>query len=84
MNELITQYAMKTAKSLTENNLESILTMVTAGIDRPITSDEAILLTNTINVSLSLGIAQIMSTLCSAGVLDSSEDALRRNLLSLQ
>lgn len=84
MNELITQYAMKTAKSLTENNLESILTMVTAGIDRQITSDEAILLTNAINVSLSLGISQIMSTLCSAGVLDCSEDALRRYLLNLQ
>ena len=84
MNELITQYSMKLSKSLIENNLESILTVLSDGIDRQITKDESILLTNAIKISLTLGISQIMSTLCSDGVLDCSEDALRRYLLNLQ
>ena len=77
MNEIITQYSTKTAQSLIENNLDTILTTLSNGIDRQITEDEAILLTNAIKISLTLGVSQIISTLC-------SEDALRRSLLNLQ
>lgn len=84
MNEIITQYSTKTAQSLIENNLDAILATLSDGIDRQITEDEAILLTNAIKISLTLGVSQIISTLCSAGVLDYSEDALRRLLLNLQ
>lgn len=84
MDELILQYAMKTSDNLIKNNLQPILEMLAGGLDRQITEDEALLLTNAVKVSVYLGISQTMTTLCSAGLLECSEDALRRFLLTPQ
>lgn len=84
MDDLIVQYAMKTSDTLVEKNLQPILEMLVNGLDRQITKDEALLLTNTIKVSVYLGISQTMSTLCASGLLEYSEDTLRRYLLTPQ
>lgn len=84
MDDLIIQYAMKTSDNLIKNNLQPILEMLAGGLDRQITEDEALLLTNAIKVSVYLGIAQTMTALCSSGILEYSEDALRRYLLTPQ
>lgn len=84
MDDLIIQYAMKTSDNLIKNNLQPILEMLAGGLDRQITEDEALLLTNAIKVSVYLGIAQTMTTLCSSDILEYSEDALRRYLLTPQ
>nr|DAG65607.1 MAG TPA: hypothetical protein [Caudoviricetes sp.] len=84
MNDLIIQYAMKTSDNLIKNNLQPILEMLAGGLNRQITEDEALLLTNAVKVSVYLGISQTMTTLCSSGILEYSEDALRRYLLTPQ
>lgn len=84
MDELIIQYAMKTSDNLIKKNLQSILEMLVGGLDRQITEEEALLLTNAIKISIYLGISQTMTTLCSADLLECSEDALRRYLLTPQ
>lgn len=48
MDDLIIQYAMKTSDNLIKNNLQPILEMLAGGLDRQITEDEALLLTNAI------------------------------------
>ncbi len=84
MDDLIIQYAMKTADNLIKTNAMPILEMLVDGLDRQITKDEAFLLTNAIKVSVYLGISQTMTTLFSSGILEYSEDALRRYLLTPQ
>ncbi len=84
MNELITQYAMKAAQSITDTNVESILAVLSADVGRSLSEDEAALLTSAIKISLGMGVAQVISILCSDGVLQFSEDDLRRYLLTPQ
>lgn len=55
MNELITQYAMKAAQSITDTNVESILAVLSADVGRSLSEDEAALLTSAIKISLGMG-----------------------------